>query len=98
MDLMTRIKEYYEIRGLKVPTVEEALMFVHTELAEVYELLIARSGGWTRNNPQNKPVFTKEGLGEELGDAIMMLMVAGWVEGVDPVKALLEKLYRKKEK
>jgi len=89
------IKSYYEVRGLKWPTIEQAMMWAQTELAEVYELLLARDGGWSRNNPESHQGFDKDALAEELGDSIMMLIVAGLVEGVDPLAALREKVERK---
>lgn len=93
--LAHQICEYYQLRGQKWPNVEEAMMWLETECAEVYELLLARKDGWVRNNPANKPEFSKEALAAELGDAIMMLLVAGYVEDVDPMQALLEKVERK---
>jgi NTP pyrophosphatase (non-canonical NTP hydrolase) len=94
-ELVELIKKYYDKRGLKWPTFSDALKFVHTELAEVYELDLARVGGFVRNNPETKPKFNKEDLAEELGDAIMMLLVAGIVEDVDPIAALIAKMKRK---
>jgi len=72
MELVNLIYYYYEQRKLKWPNFENAMKFVQTELGEVYELDLARSGDWIRNNPQNKPNFDKEELAKELGDAIMM--------------------------
>ena len=86
---------YFKLRGYKMPTIEEALMFAHTELGEVYEILLAQEGGWKRNHPEGKPGYSTEALGEELGDAIMMLIVAGKVVGVNPVEALRAKMMRK---
>lgn len=64
-------------------------MWLQTELAEVYELLLVREGGWTRNNPDDHPTeFDQQRFAEELGDAILMLLVAGMVEGVDPLAAM----------
>lgn len=93
--LFQAIKHYYTSRGLTLPNFDNAMKFVQTELAEVYELDLARIGGWVRNNPQNKPTYSKEKMAEELGDAIMMLMVAGITEGVDPIQALTQKMERK---
>lgn len=89
------IRAYYAKRGLKWPDFDSAMKFVLTELGEVYELDLAREGGWVRNNLQSKPSFSKEELSKELGDAIMMLMVAGIVEGVDPIDSLVDKLRSK---
>lgn len=93
--LVDIINKYYSDKGLTFPNFENAMKFVITELGEVYELDLARIGGWVRNNPQNKPAFSKEKLAEELGDVIMMLMVAGIAEGVDPELALVNKIARK---
>jgi len=93
--VVEKIKEYYEKRKLTKPNFDNAMKFVQTEIAEVYELDLDRSGDWVRNNPQNKPQFNKEDLAEELGDAIMMLIVAGIAEDVDPIQALLDKMERK---
>lgn len=95
IDYIDLIYYYYEKRKLHWPDFENAMKFVQTELGEVYELDLARSGDWVRNNPQNKPDFDKEELARELGDAIMMLIVAGITEGVNPLSALYEKLQNK---
>jgi NTP pyrophosphatase (non-canonical NTP hydrolase) len=94
-DLVKLIKEYYDYRDLKWPNFDSAMKFVQTEIAEVYELDLAREGGWVRNNPQNKPTYNKEDMAKELGDCIMMLVVAGIAEGVDPVEALVNKINKK---
>lgn len=93
--LIKKIKEYYAKRNLTWPNFDNAMKFVMTEIAEVYELDLDRSGDWVRNNPENKPKFNKEELAEELGDAIFMLVVAGIAEGVDPIKAIYKKMERK---
>lgn len=93
--LVDLISTYYAKRGLKWPNVDQAMQFVETEMGEVYEILLARQPGWVRNNPGNKPPFSKGELAEELGDAIMMLIVAGIAEGVDPIDAMERKIYRK---
>ena len=71
------------------------MKFVATEIGEIYELDLARSGNWVRNNPQNKPQFDKNELAKEISDAIMMLIVAGLAEGVNPLQALEDKLQSK---
>lgn len=97
-EIIDLIKEYYIERNLQWPTFSDALKFVHTEIAEVYELDLDRIGGWTRNHPENKPKFSKESLSEELGDAILMLLVAGIVEGVNPLESMINKMNLKLEK
>jgi NTP pyrophosphatase (non-canonical NTP hydrolase) len=88
------IKEYYEKRGLVWPNFDNAMKFVATEIGEVYEIDLDRNT-WVRNNPEDKPKFNKDDLAKELGDVLMMVMVAGIVEGVDPLDALLGKIYDK---
>lgn len=95
MALAKLIEMYYKKRGLAVPSFDNAMKFVQTELGEVYELDLDRSGTWVRNNPQDKTKFDKEKLAKELGDCIMMLMVAGMAEDVDPLDALIKKMCEK---
>jgi len=95
MDLVELIKKYYNERKLKWPSFDEAMKFVVTELAEVYELDLARIGGFVRNHPETKEEFSKERLSEELGDAIFMLLVAGYVEGVNPIESMKAKMCKK---
>lgn len=95
MNIVDRVRDYYDKRSLKWPDVWKALAFSQTEVSEVYELLFSREGGFVRNHPENKPVFTKDRLAEELGDAILMLLVAGYVENVDPLDAMVKKIERK---
>lgn len=96
--LVDLIKEYYDGRKLQWPDFSDAMKFAITEVAEVFEIDLSRNPNWVRNNPQNKPKFSKEALSEELGDVIMMVMVAGIVEGVDPIEALEKKIKRKLSK
>ena len=96
--LAEKIIEYYEKRELVKPTLQEALNWVHTELGEVYEVVMSWDDKWVRNNPQNHPVKTEEDLAEELGDVIFMLMAAGISAGVDPINALENKMKSKLDK
>ncbi len=89
------IDEHHTARGLKFPNEWEALAFAQTEMGEVYELLLAEIPGWTRNHPERHEGFTEERFAEELGDVIMMLMMAGMARGVNPLDALAKKLYAK---
>ena len=94
-NIVDEIKTYFEKRGLKTPDFNNAMKFALTEIAEVFELDLAREGGWVRNNPDSKPDYSKEDMAEELGDVIMMIVMAGLAEGVDPIDALYKKLKRK---
>ena len=98
MELTELIEKYYEGRNLKYPNSWEALGWAQTELGEAYEILLGWSGDWVRNNPQDHPLKTKEDFSEELGDVIMMIMMAGYVEGVNPIQSLKDKINRKLEK
>ena len=96
-NLAQEIKDYYEKRGLKHPNIWEALGWATAELGEVYEVIMSWNPDWVRNNPQDHPVKTMEDLAEELGDVILMLMVAGLESGIDPIDALRVKMLRKIE-
>ena len=91
MELIDIIKDFYVASKLRYPTFDDAMKFVHMELAEALEVDIARKG-YERNNPEKKPKFSKVLLEEELGDAIRMIMVAGILEGVNPLDGLIAKL------
>ena len=87
------ITEYYAIRELVWPRgADEALDWALTELAEAKELLLARRGNWVRNNPEAHPDFSRNLLEAEMADMIMMVLVAGMVEGLNPLSALHSKL------
>jgi NTP pyrophosphatase (non-canonical NTP hydrolase) len=98
MKITEIINDYYTQRGLKFPDSWQALAFATTEMGEAYEFLLQRDGGWVRNNPESKPVWDQQAFAEELGDLIMMVVVAGIAEGVDPIQAMLGKMERKLQK
>jgi NTP pyrophosphatase (non-canonical NTP hydrolase) len=85
---------YIKNRPLVMPDFSDAMKFVTTEIGEVYEVDLSRKL-WIRNNPESKPEFSKEKLSEELGDVIMMLIVAGIAEDVNPLTSLYNKMCRK---
>lgn len=90
---------YFGVRKLVRPNVWKALAFADTERGEAMEVLLAKDNdGWVRNNPDGKPSWDQDLFAEELGDIIMMLIMAGFAEGVFPVTALLEKMKRKLRK
>lgn len=89
--LISILEDYYQTRGLKMPTFDDAIKFLYTELAEVHELDLA-DRGYVRNNPQNKPKYSDEQMASELGDALQMIIVAGMTKGLDPMTALIDKL------
>ncbi len=93
-ELALAIFFYYDERDLLWPDFEQAMAFAHTEIGEAYEVYLAQFEGWVRNDPDHEP-FSAARLAEELGDAIMMLVVAGIAYGIDPVQALREKMAHK---
>lgn len=90
------IRRFYHERGLRWPSNEWiALAWSQTEVAEAYEHLLAGVIGWARSRPDKHPtVFNSQDFGEELGDAILMLLVAGYIAGVDPLEQMLSKIKR----
>lgn len=67
------IEDYYHFRGLVWPDTLEALLFLGSEYGEVCDTAVAKQADWIRNNPTTKQ---HEALSSELGDVIMMAMVA----------------------
>ena len=96
-EIIMKIREYYILRGLAFPSFDNAMKFAVTEIAEALEVDLARYS-WVRNHPEDKPAFDSSLLSTELGDAIMMLLVAGITEGENPLKSLLRKMNKKVEK
>ena len=72
-------------------TTEDAILFAQTEISEAVEVLFARKS-YVRNHPEDKPGWSASAFGEELGDAIFMLIVAGIMIGVDPIMAMYTKM------
>lgn len=94
-NLMDEIVEYTSKRQYVMPNIWQAMGWINTEIAEVYELILDREADWVRNNPDGKPRFSKQELAEELGDIIFMVMLAGHSEGVDPLESMKNKMDRK---
>ncbi len=90
-ELKGLIERYYTVRGLRRPDTGEALMWAATELAECFELELAKQP-WVRNNPQDHPPFSADRFAVECGQAIMMLIVAAGCEGMDALDALQKHL------
>jgi hypothetical protein len=97
-ELARLILAYYKCRDYSWPDFAEAIVWAVTEMGEAGELHMARElNRWQRNNPDRKEEYDPDRMGEELGDAIMMLMVAGLVSGVDPIACLVKKLEDKSD-
>ena len=92
---MVTLFHYYEKRGLRWPTLDEALQWAHTESGEVTELLLARTSGWVRNNPEKHEDFSETKLMEEIADQVFMLLVAGMVSGYNVLDVMMNKMQRK---
>ncbi len=92
-ELAADVRSHFIIRKKVWPTVEDALLFIVTELAEATELLLAQRV-YNRNNPENKEPYRPLRFAEELGDVIYMAIVTGLVVGVDPVQSMLDKMNR----
>ena len=93
--IMSMLFHYYEKRGLRWPTLDEALQWAHTESVEVTELLLARTSGWVRNNPEKHEDFSETKLMEEIADQVFMLLVAGMVSGYNVLDVMMNKMQRK---
>lgn len=92
-NLLDLIREYYKARNLVWPSSHTAILWAITELGEVCDLLLNNEDeAWVRNHPDDHELYTPDRYAEELGDAIMMLIVAGMVECVDPLKTLCDKM------
>lgn len=96
-ELYTQILEYFEKRELKWPTMEEALMWAHTESGEVTEQLLTRMPGWVRNHPEKIRDGSDKAVIEEIGDQVFMLLIAGMVMKWDVLEAMQCKMERKLE-
>lgn len=92
------IKEEFTVRNMRwPPNAWESLGWATTELGEVYEQMLAKSGGYVRNNPDDHPGFQQERFAEELADIIFMILVTGIITNCDPLEALMIKAARKIE-
>lgn len=90
-ELSATVVDHFEKRKKVWPTVQDALLFTMSELAEAIELVLARTP-YRRRHPEEKEPFSTERFSEELGDVIYMAIIAGEVEGVDPITALIKKM------
>ena len=97
LNLDELIALYWQLLQLEILTVWEALAFANTELGEVYEELLAKAADkWKRNNPEDHPQeFDIDRFAGELGDVILMCIVAGRAESVNVLAALRAKLTQK---
>jgi len=93
--LAHEIKTHFIEKGREWPSVEDALLFVTTEVAEAMELVLAMPHRkYKRNHPEDKEPFSRERLADELGDIIYMCMITGLVQNVNPFEAMLNKMQK----
>lgn len=93
--LKDEVLNHFETMGRVWPSTEDALLFIATELAEATELVLAEKA-YKRNHA--KEPFSPGRFAEELGDIVYMCVIAGQTRGVDPVEAMLAKMFRQVEK
>ena len=93
VDLRRAVSLYFDRTDKVWPEAPAALLFAVQEIGEASDYLMPLLGDFVRNNPENHPEqFDTDGYGEELGDVILMALVAGYVSGVDPLAAMLKKI------
>lgn len=89
------IEDYFGVRGLRVPTTEQAALWLGTEFGEMCEELVLKSGEWVRNTPEkNFKTFDRERLCNELADIIFMAIVTGMQEGLDPLDRMIDNIMK----
>ncbi len=89
--IVDMVRRYYEFRGLKVPSTEEAFLFLASEMGELADEIVSSRGGWVRNNEGH----TGEKVADEIGDTLMMLTILADSLGIDPVHAMITKMQKK---
>ena len=92
------IEDTWKKKGRLWPSLWEGMGWVNTELGEAYELLLTKDEyRWVRNTPEKHGKWDQFKFEEELGDAILMLMVTGMAIGLNPMEGLREKLEKELE-
>lgn len=89
--LTLKVLLHFNNSGKIWPSLEDAILFLQTEIGEAIELLLSKKP-YKRNHPDNKELFTKERFAEELGDVIYMAIIAGNIAEVDVIQVLLKKI------
>jgi len=78
-DLYAAVSHYFDFRGLKYPSQQEAFLFLTSEIGELADEIVQEAGGWVRNNPQNKG----KGAENEMGDVVMMLCMTAMKDPIE---------------
>lgn len=96
--LEKKILQYYEMRGLKMPDLKDATLWLATEVGELLDAIMRLESGWVRNNPhslERTHVAKLTAVEDELGDCLMMLTVAALLIDADLINILLRKMNKK---
>lgn len=91
MTIQEVIYRHYMREDKKWPNTEEAMMWVATEVGEVFDVLLEMRGGWKRNHPEAH-VGTQVALVDEMTDVLFMILVAGMSLDVDLIEILRDRL------
>lgn len=79
-DLRQIVNNYFLRRGYKDPTLDEAFLFLVSEIGELSDALVSSRQEWVRNNPDKK-----SNIAQEIGDVLMMLVKVGEKAGIDDI-------------
>ena len=91
--LVQRVLEYYKFRTYKFPDVNNAMLFLVSEVGELADALVSNQEAWVRNNPKEKEALEVQ---QEIGDIMMMLTVlTDRLNCPDPLNCMLENFARK---
>jgi len=91
--LSDAILKHAERRGYTPPMGLSGPGWITTEIAEVFEIFLGREAEWVRNNPEDHEDISDEHLEEELADIVFMAVYVGVLNGVSPLKRLVERLH-----
>lgn len=81
--MIDEVLRYYQARGLVMPSTDEAMLFLVSEIGELADALISGRGAWVRNNQERE-----RSIPDELADVMMMTLVLAYTLGVDPALKL----------
>ncbi len=85
------VEPYADFRQYKKTNLNDATLFLTSELGEFSDEVVQMAGGWIRNNPENKG----KGVAPEGGDVLMMLVRAMNNIDADPIEAMFDKFKTK---
>jgi NTP pyrophosphatase (non-canonical NTP hydrolase) len=86
-DLAAILASYYEFRyGGNMPSAEDALLFLVSEVGELSDAFVSQKPDWIRNNPDKV-----RSIRAEVGDVFQMLLVFCAQMGINPIEAMKAK-------